>query len=92
VTKNMWLFQTCGLKTLSFVEKSFGPTSNCQIMAKRLPLGSSFPLSKYLLGAVYNLLHLVAVSLSTNSPIGSSRGPWWFINMWLNLYLWDKLE
>jgi hypothetical protein len=35
-----------------------------------LALGSSIPLSKYLLGAVYNLLHQVVVSLSTNSPIG----------------------
>jgi hypothetical protein len=38
-----------------------------------LALGSSIPLSKYLLGAVYNLLHQVVVSLSTNSPIGSQE-------------------
>jgi hypothetical protein len=83
---NMWLekFVFCG--------KSFGPTSNCQIVAERLALGSSIPLGKCLLGAVYNLLHQVVVSLSTNSPIGSPGGPWWFINMWLNLYLRDKLE
>jgi hypothetical protein len=83
---NMWLekFVFCG--------KSFGPTSNCQIVAERLALGSSFPLGKYLLGVVYHLLHQVSVSLSTNSPIGSLGGPRWFINMWLNLYLRDKLE
>jgi hypothetical protein len=83
---NMWLekFVFCG--------KSFGPTSNCQIVAERLALGSSFPLGKYLLAVVYHLLHQVSVSLSTNSPIGSLGGPRWFINMWLNLYLRDKLE
>jgi hypothetical protein len=83
---NMWLekFVFCG--------KSFGPTSNCQIVAKQLALDSSIPLGKYLLRGMYNLLHQVVVSLSTNSPIGSQGGPWWFINMWLNLYLRDKLE
>jgi hypothetical protein len=72
--------------------KSFGPTSNCQIVAEQLAHGSSIPLGKYLLGAVYYLLHQVVVSLSTNSPIGSTGGPWWFIILWLNLYLRDKLE
>jgi hypothetical protein len=83
---NMWLekFVFCG--------KSFGPTSNCQIIAERLAHGSSIPLGKYLLGSVYNLLHQVIVSLSTKSPIGSLGGPWWFINLWLNLYFRDKLE
>jgi hypothetical protein len=78
---NMWLekFVFCG--------KSFGPTSNCQIIAERLTHGSSIPIGNYLLGVVYNLLHQVAVSLSTKSPIGSPGGPWWFINLWLNLYL-----
>jgi hypothetical protein len=78
---NMWL------EKLVFCGKSFSPTSNCQIVAEQLAHGSSIPLGKYLLGAVYNLLHQVAVSLSTNSPIGSPGGPWWFINFWLNLYL-----
>jgi hypothetical protein len=76
---NMWpeKFVYCG--------KSFGPTTNYQILAEWLAIGSSIPLGKYLLGAVYNLLRQVAVSLSTNSPIGSG-GPWWSINMWLNLH------
>jgi hypothetical protein len=83
---NMWLekFIFCG--------KSFGPTSNYQIVAEKLAHGSSIPLGKYLLGVVHNLLHQVAVSLLTNSPKGSPGGPWWFINLWLNLYLRDKLE
>jgi hypothetical protein len=66
---NMWL------EKFVFCAKSFGPTSNYQIIAERLVTGSSIPLCKYLLGAVYNLLHQVAVSLSTNSPIGTPRGP-----------------
>jgi hypothetical protein len=67
---NMWLekFIFCG--------KSFGPTSNYQIVAERLVVGSCIPLGKYLLGAVYNLLHQMVVSLPTNSPIGTSGGPW----------------
>jgi hypothetical protein len=82
----MWLekFVFCG--------KSFGPASNYQIVAERLAIGSSIPLSKYLLGALYNLLHQVAVSLSTNSPIGTPGGAWWFLNMWLHLHLRDRLE
>jgi hypothetical protein len=60
--------------------------------AEQLALGSSIPLGKYLLGVVYNLLHQVSISLSTNSLIGSPGGPWWFINLWLNLYIRDKLE
>jgi hypothetical protein len=83
---NMWL------KKFVFCGKSFGPTSNYQIMAEQLAIGSSIPLGKYLLGVVYNLLHQVVVSLSTNSPIGTLGGPWWFINMWLNLHLRDRLE
>jgi hypothetical protein len=83
---NMWLekFVFCG--------KSFGTTSNYQIVAEQLAAGSRIPLGKYLLGAVYILLHQVAVILSTNSPIGTPGGPWWFINMWLNLHLKDRLE
>jgi hypothetical protein len=64
------------LENFVFCGKSFDPTtSNCQIIAERLGYGSSIPLGKYLLGAVYNLLHQVAVSLSTKSPIGSPGGP-----------------
>jgi hypothetical protein len=83
---NMWLekFVLCG--------KTFGPTANYQIVAEQWAVGSRIPLGKYLLGAVYNLLHQVAVSLSTNSPIGTPGGPWWFLNMWLNLHLRDMLE
>jgi hypothetical protein len=51
------------LEKFVFFGKSFSPTSNCQIVAEQLPLGSSISLGKYLLGAMYNLLHQVAISL-----------------------------
>jgi hypothetical protein len=67
-------FQNMWLEKFIFCGKSFGPTSNCQIVAERLAIGSYIPLGKYLLGAMYNLLHQVAVSLSTNSLIGTPGG------------------
>jgi hypothetical protein len=81
---NMWLdkFVFCG--------KTCGPIANYQIVAERMADGDCIPLGKYLLGPVYNLLHQVAVSLSTNSPMGMPGAPWWFINMWLNLHLRDR--
>jgi hypothetical protein len=63
------------LEKFVFCGKSFGPTSNYQIIAERLVTGSSIPLGKYLLGDVCNLFHQVALSLSTNSPIGTPGGP-----------------
>jgi hypothetical protein len=83
---NMWL------EKFVFYDKTFGPTANYQIVAEQLTDGNHIPLGKYLLGVVYHLLHQVAAILSTNSPIGTPGGPWWFINMWLNLHLRDKLE
>jgi hypothetical protein len=73
--------------------KTFGPTANYHIVAEQLTAGNRIPLGKYLLGAVYHLLHQVAVILSTDSPIGIPGGSWWFINMWLTLYStfhWSK--
>jgi hypothetical protein len=61
-------------------------------VVEQLAAGCRIPLGKYLLGAVYNLLHQVIVILSTNSSIDTPGGPWWFINMWVNLHLRDKLE
>jgi hypothetical protein len=77
---NMWLekFVFCG--------KNFGPTANYQVVVERLATDNHILLGKYLLGAVYHLLHQVADNLSTNSPIGTPGGPWWFINMWLNIF------
>jgi hypothetical protein len=75
------------LEKFVFHGRTFGPTANYQIVAERLAAGSHIPLGKYLLYVVYHLLHQVAVSLSTNSPIGTPGGPWCFINRWLNIHL-----
>jgi hypothetical protein len=66
---NMWLekFVFCG--------KTFGPTANYQIVVERLADSDYIPFGKYLLGAVYNLLYQVAVSLSTNYSISTPGGP-----------------
>jgi hypothetical protein len=48
---NMWL------ENFVFYGKTFGPTANSQIVAEQLAAGNRIPLGKYLLGAVYHLLH-----------------------------------
>jgi hypothetical protein len=77
---NMWLekFIFCGL--------SCGPTTNMQSMAERLAFGDKIPLGKHLLGAAYHMLHQVSAKLATNQPPGNFGGPWWFLQLWLNLY------
>jgi hypothetical protein len=78
---NMWLdkFVFCG--------RSAGPTSVYLSAAERLANGGRFPLGRYLLGAAYHLLHQVAKKLLLGQSTGNLGGPWWFINMWLNLHL-----
>ena len=83
---NMWLdkFVFCG--------RSAGPTSVYLSAAERLADGGRFPLGRYLLGSAYHLLHQVARKLLLGQPIGNLGGPWWFINMWLNLHMHKRLE
>jgi hypothetical protein len=78
---NMWLekFIFCG--------KTVGPTTNMQAIAKSLAIGHLIPLGKHLLGSVFSLLHQISVKLLAVQPIGNLGGPWWFINLWLNLYM-----
>jgi len=83
---NMWLdkFIFCG--------RSVGPTSVYLSAAERLADGNRFPLGRYLLGSVYHLLHQVAEKLLLREPIGNLGGPWWFINMWLNVHMHKRLR
>ena len=83
---NMWLdnFIFCG--------RSVGPTSVSLSAAEKLASGGRFPLGRYLLGPVYHLLHQVAEKLLLGQPIGNLGGPWWFINMWLNVHLHKRLR
>lgn len=58
-----------------------------QAIAETLATGGQVPLGKHLLGSVYSPLHQVEVKLSANELITTLGGPWWFVQMWLNLYL-----
>jgi len=83
---NMWLdkFIFCG--------RSVGPTSVYLSAAERLADGNRFSLGRYLLGSVYHLLHHVVEKLLLGEPIGNLGGPWWFINMWLNVHMHKHLR
>jgi len=78
---NMWLekFIFCG--------KTADPTNNTLKMAETLAGGNLVPLGKHLLGSVYYLLHQVSAKLRDDQPISNLRGPWWFIQLWLNMYM-----
>jgi hypothetical protein len=83
---NMWLdkFIFCG--------RSVGQTSVYLSAVERLADGGRFPLGRYLLGSVYHLLHQVTEKLLLGEPIGNLGGPWWFINMWLNVHMHKRLR
>jgi hypothetical protein len=78
---NMWLcrFIFCG--------KANEPTLNHNVMAEDLAAGTSIPLGKYLLGSVYHMLPQTIYLMHTNQKISSVNGPWWFVQMWLQLYM-----
>jgi len=83
---NMWLdkFVFCG--------RSVGPTSVYLSAAERLANGGRFPLGRYLLGSAYYHLHQVTEKLLLGEPIDNLGGPWWFINMWLNVRMLKRLQ
>ena len=56
-------------------------------MAETLANGNLIPLGKQPHGSVYHLLHQVSVRLRNDLPISNLRGPWWFIQLWLNMYM-----
>ena len=77
-----------------FYGRSVGPTFVYLSAAEWLANGNRFPLGRYLLVSIYHLLHQVAEKLLLGEPIGNLGGPWWFINMWLNVHMhkrhrWD---
>jgi len=78
---NMWLDK------FIFYGRSVGPTSVYLSAAERLADGGRFPLGQYRLGSAYHLLHQVTEKLLLGEPIGNLGGPWWFINMWLNVHM-----
>lgn len=78
---NMWL------EKFILCRSTCGPTTNMQSMAEWLISGSKIPLGKHLLGAVYHLLHQVSARLATNQTPSTIGGPWWFIQLWLNMHI-----
>jgi hypothetical protein len=78
---NMWLcrFIFCG--------KANEPTLNHIVMAEDLTAGTSIPLGKYLLGSVYHMLRQTTYLMYTSKKILCVNGPWWFVQMWLQLYM-----
>jgi hypothetical protein len=78
---NMWLcrFIFCG--------KANEPTLIQNVMVEDLAAGTPIPLGKYLLGSVYHMLHQTTYLMHTSKKIPCVNGPWWFIQMWLQLYM-----
>jgi hypothetical protein len=78
---NMWFcrFIFCG--------KANEPTLNHIVMAEELAAGTPIPLAKYLLGSVYHILHQTTYQMHTSQKIPCVNGPWWFVQMWLQLYM-----
>jgi hypothetical protein len=78
---NMWLcrFIFCG--------KANEPTLNHIAMTKDLATGHPIPLGKYLVGNVYHMLHQTTHLMFTSQKISCVNGPWWFVQMWLQLYM-----
>ena len=56
-------------------------------MAEHLAVGKDIPLGKYLLGEAYHLMYQVAAQLLKNKPVHAISGPWWLIQLWLNMYM-----
>jgi hypothetical protein len=56
-------------------------------MAEDLAVGNLIPLGKYLLGSVYHMIHQTTHLMHTSQKIPCVNGPWWFVQMWLQLYM-----
>jgi hypothetical protein len=78
---NMWLCR------FTFRGKANEPTLNHIVMAEDLAAGHPIPLEKYLLGSLYHMLHQTTHLMHTNQKISCVNGPWWFVQMWLQLYM-----
>jgi hypothetical protein len=78
---NMWLcrFVFCG--------KANEPTLNHIVMASHLAGGNRLPLGKFFLGSVYHMLHQTVTQMYTGQRISCVNGPWWFVQMWLQLHM-----
>ena len=75
------------LERFIFYGSSCGPTYNHKLMVEHLAVGADVLLGKYLLGATYHLMYQVVAQLLKNEPVHTISGPWWSIQLWLNLYM-----
>ena len=66
---NMWL------ERFIFYGSSCGSTYNHKLLAEHLVVGVEIPLSKYLLGSAYHLMHQVAAQLLKNEAVHTINGP-----------------
>jgi hypothetical protein len=55
------------------------------VLAERIAMDSEIPLGKYLLGALYHLLNQVSRHLMKDETVTIITGPWWLLQLWLNL-------
>jgi hypothetical protein len=78
---NMWLCR------FIFYGKANEPTLNHIVMATQLAGDKRIPLGKYLLGSVYHMLHQTVTQMYTSQKIACVNGPWWFVQMWLQLHM-----
>lgn len=79
-------FLTLWLERFVFCGSTCGPTLNCQHLAQALVEKRQFPLGRYLLGAVYQLLHSATQDLMLKRTVAHG-GPWWFVQLWLTIYI-----
>jgi len=70
-----------------FCGQTCSPTSNYLTLAEKIADNSEIPLGKILLGALYNLLNKVYQHLMQNETVPTITGPWWLLQLWLNLHL-----
>ena len=56
-------------------------------MVEHLATGKGILLGKYPLGSAYHLMHQVVAQLLKNEPVHTISGPWWLIQLWMNLYM-----
>jgi hypothetical protein len=75
----MWLekFLLCG--------PSCGPIANRQRVVENLVEKKHFPIGKYLLGYLYQTLNTAIDKIASGKTIGTG-GPWWLLQIWLNLH------
>ena len=81
---NLWLeyFIFCG--------PSLAPTKNYLPLAYHLAHGNHTSLGKLFLGETYRYLHLMTTSLLNQRKLRTG-GPWWFIQLWAQLYFQHQI-